>query len=145
MIYIAADRHGYKAIRYVEEYLKFHNVPYRNIGVKDGKSDMKLEGMIPLIVKNVLKNRSDRGVLSCGTGVGVEIGANRFKGIEASLVTSEKQAEWSVVYDNCNVLCLVGWGVTKRKVFKILGAWLSAKYDGNEKRLKMIKTFDSWH
>ncbi len=145
MIYIAGDKHGYKAIQFVESYLRSHNVPYQNLGVNDVTEDMPLEAMIPNVVKKVKENNDNKAILSCGTGVGVEVGANKFSGIRACLATNAKIAEYSIVYDRCNMLCLVGWEVTQKQVNEILNAWFAAQYDGNEKRLKMMKAFDTWH
>lgn len=106
---------------------------------------MTLEIMIPPVVKGVLEDQNNRGILSCGTGVGVEVGVNKFSGIRACLATSEELAEWAAVYDKCNVLCLVGWGSSKEKIFKMLDKWLNAKYDGDKGRLKTFEEFDKWH
>lgn len=145
MIYIAADKHGYKVIKMTEEFLKLNRIDYKNLGVASNKEDMKLEDMIPKVVKNVRKNKSNKAILSCGTGIGVDVGANKFSGIRACLATSTKIAEWSRIYDDCNVLCLVGWNRNKKEVNRILKAWFNAKYDGSKQRLKMFKAFNKWH
>ena len=145
MIYIAADKHGLRAIKFVEEYLKSRNIPYDNLGIKTETEDMRLEDMIPKVVAKIRENRENKGILSCGAGVGVEIGANKFSGIRACLATNTKVAEWSRVYDNCNVLCLVGWEPEKNTIHSILDAWFGAEYDGDADRLKMMEVFDSWH
>jgi ribose 5-phosphate isomerase B len=100
--------------------------------------------MIPIVVSMLKKSTSHKAVLSCGTGIGVAVGANKFKGVRACLATSEQIAEWATVYDNCNTLCLVGWDINQTKTNRVLDAWLNAKYDGSKKRLKMLKTFDTW-
>ncbi len=145
MVYIAADHHGYKAIGFVERFLKSHGVKYENLGVKASGDDMRLEDLIPSVTKKVLQRKGNLGILSCGTGIGMDMGANRFAGIRACLATSPKIAEWSRVYDNCNVLCLVGWNSEKGEVGQILNAFLGAKYDGSKKRLKTFKAFDRFH
>ena len=145
MIYIAADRHGYKVIEMTKEFLVSNKIDCQNLGVTSYKKDMKLEDMIPNVVENVRKNKLNKAILSCGTGVGIEVGANKFSGIRACLATNTKIAEWSRIYDDCNVLCLVGWNNDKKEVHKILKAWFNAKYDGSKKRLKMFKEFDKWH
>ena len=145
MIYIAGDKHGYKAIQRVEEYLKEKHIEYKNVGVKTENEDVALEEMIPRVTSQVVGKEENKGILTCGTGVGVEVGANKFAGIRAVLATSPQIAQWSVEKDKCNVLCLVGWDVEKSQVYKILDAWFGAKYDGSEDRLKMMKVFDSWH
>lgn len=145
MIYIAGDKHGYKAIKIVEEYLQKHNIPFQNLGITREEEDIKLQDMIPPLKDKVLEHEGNRGILSCGTGIGVEVGVNKFSGIRAALATNETIAEWSRVYDNCNVLCLVGWNCDKDVVEKILDAWFAAEYDGSEKRLKMFEEFNKWH
>jgi RpiB/LacA/LacB family sugar-phosphate isomerase len=132
-------------LQYVQEYFDLHGLSYENMGVKTADEDMKLEDMIPPVTKKVLEVSESRGVLICGTGVGVEVGANKFSGIRASLATNPQIAEYAAVYDKCNVICLVGWDDDKVKVHKILDAWIHAEYDGNEKRLKMFEEFNKWH
>lgn len=144
-IFIAGDKHGLKTIQYVKEWLKFQKIEFVDLGVKSETEEMMLETMIPPVVKGVLENESNRGILSCGTGIGVEVGANKLSGIRACLATSEKLAEWAAVYDKCNVLCLVGWNCSKEKIFKILDKWFKAKYDGDKARLKTFEEFDKWH
>ena len=145
MIYISADKHGFKAIQFVEGYLKAHNLSFENLGVRGEEEDMKLEDMIPPFVEKVRSNSANCGILSCGTGVGVEVGVNRFSGIRACLATNPKIAAWSKMYDNCNVLCLVGWETNKEIVCEVLDAWFNAQYDGDTGRLKMMESFDTWH
>src|SRR5947207_2905821 len=70
MIYLAADKHGYKAIKCVEEYFQSKKMAFANFGVKNDKVDMTLEDMIPKVAKKVLENTNNTGILSCGTGVG---------------------------------------------------------------------------
>jgi len=145
MIYIAADKHGFRAIEFVEEYLKNKGLEYLNLGVKSEDEDMKLEDMLPPVANKITEDKENIGIISCGTGIGVEVGINKFSGIRASLATDEKIAEWSKVYDNCNVLSLVGWDVDKEKIHRILDAYFAAEYDGSEKRLKMFEEFNKWH
>lgn len=145
MIYIAGDKHGYRAIELVEEYLTSKNIVYENLGVRNENEDMLLEEMIPKVVKKVLDNDENTGILTCGSGVGVEVGANKFSGVRACLATNEKVAEFARVYDNCNVLCLVSWDSVKENVYKILDAWFGSAYDGSEKRLRMFEEFNKWH
>ena len=145
MIYVAADKQGFQAIQFVEAYLKDHRLSFENLGVKREDEDIKLEDMIPPFAEKVRSTDGNLGILSCGTGVGVEVGVNKFAGIRACLVTDPKIAEWSKVYDNCNVLCLVGWETDKETVYRILDVWFAAQYDGDKGRLKMMEVFDTWH
>ncbi len=145
MLYIAADKYGYKTIRIVEKFLKKKKLNYQNLGVTSDKGSLTLQEFIPKIVKHVHKNKSNKAILSCGTGIGVDIGTNRFRGIRSCLATTHQIATWSRIYDDCNCLCLPGWNMTEEKIHGILSAWLSARYDRNKERLQMFKAFDQWH
>jgi len=145
MIYIAGDKHGFKAIKIIEDYLESNHIAYMNVGVKEEREDASLEEIIPKVVRGVLAGKDNFGILTCGTGIGVEIGANKFSGIRACLACDEEIAEWSKKYDNCNVLCLAGWRANRGKTKKILDAWFLTKYDGDAKRSKMFEIFDTWH
>ncbi|MDO8523709.1 MAG: RpiB/LacA/LacB family sugar-phosphate isomerase [bacterium] len=146
MIYIGSDKHGLSAIRSTEDFLNARGIAFQNVGVSKEDEELPLQDLIPKVVEGVLKNpKENRGILSCGTGVGVEVGANKFSGIRAVLADSEQVAEWSRIYDDCNVLCLIGWNAEKGKMEKILGAWFRTEYDGSERRLKMFDAFNTWH
>lgn len=144
MIYLGADKHGFTTIQFVSDFLKSSGKEFVNLGVQSEGGDIKLQDLIPKIVAEVLKGENNTAIISCGTGVGVEVGANKFSGIRACLATDEKIAEYSRVYDDCNVLCLVGWDADKEKVDRIVSAWFKAEYDGSESRLKMFEVFDRW-
>lgn len=144
MIYIAGDKHGFSAITYVMDYLTEKGMPYENLGVRDSETDEKLENLLPKIATNVRANSTNIGIVSCGTGVGVEVGINKFSGIRASLATEPKIAKWAKIYDKCNVLCIPGWETSKALVYSILDEWFAHTYDGNINRLKMFEAFDTW-
>lgn len=145
MIYLSADKHGLAAVRFAEEYLQKKGMAYETLGVKSDVDDVKLEALIPPFIEKVKNSPENRGIISCGTGVGVEIGVNRFAGIRACLATSPKLARWAAVFDKCNVLCLPGWDCTKETIYAILEAWFSSRYDGDKGRLKSFEIFDTWH
>ena len=145
MIYVAGDMHGWEAVTVVMQYLDEHGVAYENLGVKSKTEDLPLDVMLPPVASRVKSDTENSAIVSCGTGVGVEVGINKFSGIRAALATSPQVASWAKEKDNCNVLCLVGWQESKETIYAILDAWFAAKYDGDEKRLAMIKSFDTWH
>lgn len=145
MIFVAGDKHGFKVAEYVREYLQKNSLHYENLGVSSDQEDMELQDMIPPVVQKVLEDVTNSGILICGTGIGVEVGANKFSGIRACLATTPQIAQWARQYDKCNILCLVGWDDDKEKLNKILDAWFEAEYDGSESRSKMFEEFNKWH
>lgn len=144
MIYIAADKHGYKAKQFVEAYLASRKISFKNLGVQTENQEEKLEKLIPEVVRRVQVDSNDQGILICGTGVGMAVGANKFKNIRACLVTDEKIAGWARIYDNCNILCLVGWDAKEKDIYGILDNWFKSKFDEDPKRKLMLEKFERW-
>ncbi len=146
MIYLGADKHGYKTIQVVIDFLQRNQINYINLWVKSEFEDITLEKMIPPIIKNIRADSlNNMAIFSCGTGIWVEIGANRFSEIRACLANDAQTAGWARIYDKCNVLCLSGRKCDPKEIDSILYSWFNSKYDGSESRLKMFDCFDTWN
>jgi ribose 5-phosphate isomerase B len=140
-IAIAGDHYTVELVAEVSKLLKSKGIEIENLGTDNKDKKITLQDIIPAVVRKVKNGEVDFGILACGTGVGVEIGANRFKGIRASLCRDSEQAKNARIYDNANLLCLGSW--YKDDVKQIVEAWLSSCFDGNEKRTKMLQDFDA--
>lgn len=81
------------------------------------------------------------GILLCGSGIGVSIVANRFKGIRAALCRTECDAEMARKHNDANVLCLGVRVNTEEEIKKIIKAWLSHSFEGGRHadRLKIFE------
>lgn len=145
MIYLGGDKYGYKTISIVKDYLSKQNKKYTDLGVQTNTAETAIEDIIFNVANGVRKDTTNIGILSCGTGVGVEVGVNKFSGIRGCLATNKTIAKYAKEKDKCNVLCLVGWHPNKKIIWGILDTWFNSHYDGSEKRLKMFETFDTWH
>lgn len=137
---IAGDHYAVGLIEKLVALLEAKGFEIENLGTKSADVKISLQEIIPAVTHKVQSGEADFGILACGTGVGVEIGANRFKGIRASLCRDVEQAKNARVYDNANVLCLGSW--YKDDFEQILKAWLDNEFDGNEMRTQMLKDFD---
>ena len=139
-IAIAGDHYTVGLIEKLTAILQGRGFEIHNLGTKSAETKISLQEIIPAVAREIQSGEADLGILICGTGVGVEIGANRFKGIRASLCRDVKQAKNARIYDNTNVLCLGSW--YKDDFEDILTAWLDSDFDGNEKRAQMLRDFD---
>jgi ribose 5-phosphate isomerase B len=81
------------------------------------------------LVKEVL-GENIKGILICGSGIGVSMVANRYGGIRAALVRSPKEAELSVQHNNANVLCLGARINTADQLKDIIACWFKAEFEG---------------
>ena len=139
-IAIAGDHYTLELVQLLTDYLTSRDIAVENYGTDSKDKKIPLQEIIPAVTKRVQNSEADFGILACGTGVGVEIGANRFKGIRASLCRDAEQAKNARTYDDANVLCLGSW--YKDEFILILEAWLNNTFDGNENRANMLKDFD---
>jgi ribose 5-phosphate isomerase B len=94
---------------------------------------------IPL-ARAVAEGQVDRGVLICGSGVGVSVVANKIRGIRAALVHDNYSARQGVEDDNMNVLCLGGRTTGAAVAWDCVQNFLNAKFTGAERhRRRMVK------
>ena len=78
----------------------------------------------------VSKNEVDRGILICGTGIGMSIVANKFPNVRAAVCGDELTAEISRRHNNLNVLCLSGDMLGANALEGILNKWLKTEFEG---------------
>lgn len=139
MLYIASDHAGFLRKQKIIEYLNKKGISCTDLGT-DSTQSTDFPVYAKLLAKKVLEDDANRGILICGSGIGMSICANRFKGIRAGLCTSPKLTELARQHNNINVLVLRGrFGCTfcaKRMVDKFLNTQaLDGKY---KKRMQMI-------
>jgi ribose 5-phosphate isomerase B len=94
------------------------------------------------LCERILSGEAARGILICGTGLGMSMAANRFSGIRAALCTSEYQARMSRAHNDANVL-IIGGRVTGVEVaLSILRAWLETPFEGgrHQRRIDRIES-----
>lgn len=86
------------------------------------------------VALSVSKGEAQKGILICGSGIGVCITANKFKGVRASIAHDEYSAEQGVLHDNMNVLCLGARVVKAEIVPSLVKAFLKADFQKDEER-----------
>ena len=96
------------------------------------------------VAEAVAEGRADRGILICGTGIGMCITANKFRGIRAALCYNEVAAELSRRHNNANILCLSGNFLSEANAEAIARLWLVAPFDGDrhQRRLELIEKIE---
>jgi ribose 5-phosphate isomerase B len=145
MVHLGGDKHAEPALQRIRSYLISVSGDYREYGYREGADpDAKLQEFIPAVAQAVQAEPDATGLLVCGTGAGVEIGANRFAGVRASLCSTPQAAEWARVYDAANVLCIAAWALPDLDIDGILNAWYGSSYDGSATRREMLDAFDTW-
>ena len=96
------------------------------------------------VARDVSTGIADRGILICGTGIGMCIAANKFHGIFAATIVDELTAEISRRHNNLNVLCLSGDLLSEHAAEQIVKVWLNTPFDDgrHSRRLEKIVEFE---
>jgi ribose 5-phosphate isomerase B len=92
------------------------------------------------VAKAILEGRAERGILLCGSGVGVCIAANKIKGIYAGVCHDTYSAHQSVEHDDMNVLCLGARIIGPELATEIVRAFLGATFSGEERHKRRVAT-----
>ena len=138
-ILIASDHAGFKLKEIIKKYLSKKKInivdlgPFKLIKVDYPDYAHKLSKKINL-------NKKLTGVLVCGSGIGMEMTANRYKNVRAALCYNQKSAELSRLHNNANIITL-GSRLTKKNVaLKCINTFLNTKFEGGRhtKRIKKV-------
>jgi len=87
----------------------------------------------------VANGEADRGILVCGSGIGMSIAANKVNGVRAALVHDEVGADMSRRHNNANVLCLPADMLGMRIIVRLVMTWLAAPFDGGRHARRVSK------
>lgn len=144
MIAIASDHGGFALKEAVIKYLKQNNIPYKDFGTYSAESVNYAQYAIE-VGKAVALGEFEKGILCCGTGIGISIAANKIKGIRAALCTNEFCAEMTRRHNDANVLCMGGRVIDEDTAVKLTGIFLSTPFEGGRhlERIKQISEIEN--
>ncbi|HCJ01556.1 MAG TPA: ribose 5-phosphate isomerase B [Clostridiales bacterium] len=96
------------------------------------------------VAEAVASGECEKGILLCGTGIGMSIAANKVKGIRAAVLSDEFSAAACSAHNNANILCLGGRVVSPEKAVKLVDLWLTTPFEGDRhnRRLAIIAEMD---
>ena len=142
-IAIGCDHGGIVLKPAVLEYLKNKGMEVTDFGTFDTASvDYPLYAK--KVAEAVASGEADKGILLCGTGIGMSIAANKVKGIRAAVLSDEFSAAACSAHNDANILCLGGRVVSPEKAVKLTDLWLTTPFEGDRhvRRLAMITALD---
>lgn len=91
------------------------------------------------VSRKIQSGEADRGILICGTGIGMSIAANRFEGVRAALCYTEELAELSRLHNDANLLCLGARTQTIDSIKDIVTVWLTTSWEGGRHAHRLEK------
>jgi len=140
---IASDHGGLALKEAICSYLQEKGVEIDDLGtMTDDSVDYPDYGI--KVARAVSTGEADKGILICGTGIGMSIVANKFPGIRAALITDDFTARMSKEHNNANIIVMGGRILSSDQARKMVQVWLEAVYEGgrHQKRLDKISNLE---
>lgn len=145
-IFIGADHQGYLLKEELEKYLVARDYDVDDEGSKKLNPDDDYPVFAARVVTKMLSSSDSepRGILLCGSGQGMAMAANRFKGIRAVIAWNAQEAKLARNDDDSNVLALPAAILMKdkQKMFNIVDVWLKTPFESLARRTRRIKEMD---
>ena len=138
-ICIASDHAGYELKEKITDYLINKSIPIIDLG-PFSEDSVDYPDYARKVVKRLILGKSDAGILICGSGTGMAITANKFKGIRAAQCYNKKSTILSRQHNNSNIICLGSRMLKYKNPFKYVTYFLSTKFKGgrHQKRIEKI-------
>ena len=142
-IAIACDHGGFALIEEVKKYLDEKGIEYKDFGC-DSEERTDYPIYAELAMEAIQRKECDKGILICGTGFGMSIVANKFKGIRCAPCFDEAMAKQAKEHSNINILALPAEYVNITKAVPIIRIWLASEFlEGRySERLQMIEDIE---
>jgi ribose 5-phosphate isomerase B len=128
-IAVASDHRGFQVKEQIIELLRERGHDIDDAGTSSVES-VDYPDFAAIVAKKIGDQTCDRGILICGTGIGMAIAANKFKGVRAAPCTDEVTAEISRRHNDLNVLCLSADLLSPRMMERMIETWLSTDFEG---------------
>ena len=144
MIFIGSDHAGFKSKEDLKRYFESEKISFKDCGCFDENSCD-----YPLIAKDlsleVSKDTRNRGILICGSGIGMSIAANKIKGIRAALCSDLNTASLSRKHNDANIICLGARALSFEEIKNMVNMFLNTSFEGerHQRRVNQIKELEN--
>ena len=138
-IFISSDHAGFKLKNEIMSYLTKKKINFTDLGPEDD-SKVDYPDFAHKVAKKVKTNRKNVGILVCGSGIGMNIVANKHKNIRAAQCFNLKSTKLSRLHNDANIITLGSRLLTKKNALNCVETFLSTKFEGgrHSKRIKKI-------
>lgn len=138
MIALGCDHGGFALKQEIIAYLEKEGLEYRDYGCyDDAPCDYPVYGKA--VAHAVADGICDKGILLCGTGIGISLAANKVRGIRAAVCTDCFTAEATRLHNDANILAMGGRVVGPGLAVKIADTFLHTEFSGNERHIRRIR------
>ena len=141
MIAVGCDHGGYELKIAIMKHLEERNIEYIDFGC-DSADSVDYPMYAKKTAQAVADGECEKGILICGTGIGISIAANKIKGIRAALCTDCFMAEATRQHNDANVLALGGRVVGEGLALKIVDTFLDTEFSNDERHIRRISMIE---
>lgn len=144
MIAIGADHGGFLIKEAVKKYLDENKIEYKDFGTFSEES-VDYAPIAAKVAHAVADGEFEKGILCCGTGIGISIAANKVKGIRAAVCTNAFCAEMTRRHNNANILCMGGRVINEEQAVELTKIYLNTPFEGgrHERRIGQITQIEN--
>ena len=144
MIALGCDHAGFALKEKMKKVIEDLGLEYKDFGCYDENS-VDYPVIAKDICKSVTSGESEKGILICGTGVGMSIAANKVKGIRASLCGDTFSAKFTRLHNDSNVLCMGARVIGEGIASEIVTTYLTTEFEGgrHERRVDLITALEN--
>jgi len=142
-IAMGADHAGYELKNRIKDYLVEQGFEVQDEGTNSGDS-VDYPDFAKKVGEDVAQQKADRGILVCGSGIGMAISANKVHGVRSANINSTYEAQMSREHNDLNVLALGARILDEPRALKIVDIWLKTPFAGDRhaRRVDKIKAMD---
>lgn len=139
-IAIGADHGGFQAKEALISYLQSKGFDVKDLGT-NSEASVDYPDFAQKVCQEILYAQADLGVLICGTGIGISIAANRFKGIRAALLYSDDVARLAKLHNNANIAVFGGRTMSVQEMKQRLDIFLNTEFEGG-RHIRRLEKLD---
>lgn len=140
-IIISNDHAGVELKNNVKKFLEAKGYSLKDVGNNDGES-VDYPDIIHPLAKEISENKDDKGIIMCGTGNGVSMVANKYKGVRAGLCWSKEIAELIRKHNNANVLSLPARFISTEEALEIVKVFLETDFEEGGRHERRVGKID---
>ena len=137
-ISIGCDHAGFDTAKEIIEFLEYHRYDVYNEGCYSSES-VDYPEFGHKVGKKVISGEVDKGIVVCGSGIGISIAANKIKGVRAALCFTKGHAKMSRLHNNSNILALGARMDAGDEILDIVDVWLNTEFEGGRHQRRIDK------
>ena len=141
MIALGCDHGGYELMQEVKKHLEERDLEYKDYGCNGPESvDYPVYGK--KVAEAIVNGECENGILICGTGIGISITANKFKGIRAALCSDTFSAHATREHNDANILAMGARVVGEGLALDIVDTFLETEFSNDERHIRRINQIE---